>query len=139
MQNRFTAASQHRFQEVTIQTKLNLLACDAGRIAGLSISADPQIAQLVPDQPIFVIRARDLELLETLQDQLPRPLSGTWINRGTGSPLRRSTIAMLLRTLGCVRALNPSVQQLQHHAGLRLVFASTTDRQAFARVWRAAS
>lgn len=101
--------------------------------------AGARFAQPVPDQPIFVIRARELSLLETFQDRLPRPLFGTWINRGTGRPLRQSSIAMLLRTLDSDRNLTPSAQQLQQCAGLRLVFASTTDRHHFARAWKAAA
>lgn len=111
----------------------------AGRLAGLGLPAEPRFALPVPEQPIFVVRARDLSLLETFQDRLPRPLFGTWINRGTGRPLRQSSIAMLLRTLNSDRTLTPSAQQLQQCAGLRLVFASTTDRHHFARAWKAAA
>lgn len=111
----------------------------AGKIAGLDVPAGTHFAQPVPDQPIFVIRACDLKLLETFQGQLPRPLFGTWINRGTGRPLRQSSVAMLLRTLNSDRTLTPSAQQLQLCAGLRLVFASTTDRHLFTRAWQTAA
>ena len=93
------------------------------------------IARKVPEPAAFVIRALDLIQIGAVPKGLPQPLGAEWINRGTGQPLRTTTIAMLLRTLPCRAELSTSALRLQEVAGLRIAFASTEDRHRFARGW----
>lgn len=93
------------------------------------------IAREVPEPAAFVIRALDLIQIGAGPKGLPQPLGAEWINRGTGKPLRATTIAMLLRTLPLRAELSPSALRLHDVAGLRLAFALTEDRHQFARGW----
>jgi hypothetical protein len=93
------------------------------------------IAREVPEPAAFVIRALDLIRVGAVPKDLPQPLGAEWINRGTGQPLRPTTIAMLLRTLPRRDELSPSALRLHEEAGLRLAFPSTEARHRFARGW----
>ena len=95
------------------------------------------IARAVPEPAAFVIRALDLIRIGTLPKGSPQPLGAEWINRGTGQPLRPTTVAMLLRTLPHPADLSPSAARLHEVAGLRLAFPSTEERHTFARHWLA--
>ncbi len=95
------------------------------------------IARAVAEPAAFVIRALDLVQVGALPKGLPQALGAEWINRGTGQPLRPTTIAMLLRTLPRSADLNPSAVRLQEVAGLRLAFPSLEERHTFARHWLA--
>lgn len=105
----------------------------------VSSPCDDRHARAVPDLPVFVIRAEDLGRLEGMAGTLPRPIGQAWINRGTGQHLRRQSVAMLLRTLAGNRTLSESVRRLHGNAGLQLTFASTSERNAFARAWQSAA
>jgi hypothetical protein len=104
---------------------------------GLLQPSAAAIAREVPEPAAFVIRALDLVRVGTVPKGLPQPLGAEWINRGTGQPLRASTVEMLLRTLPRRTELSPSAVLLHEVAGLRLAFPTIEDRQAFARGWRA--
>lgn len=78
----------------------------------------------------FVVKVDQLAILDGLRDA-PRPRSQEWIDRGTDGSLMNMSVEMLLRTLGNDRP-SPSVLRLRERAGLRLTFASTEDREAFA-------
>lgn len=93
------------------------------------------IAREVPEPAAFVIRALDLIQIDAVPEGMPLPLGAEWINRGTGQPLRATTVEMLLRTLSHRADLSPSAIRLHEVAGLRLAFPSTEARHRFARGW----
>lgn len=93
------------------------------------------IARAVPEPAAFVVRALDLAQAKALPSGLPRPIGADWINRGTGQPLRATTVAMLLRTLPRRQGLSASAEALHASTGLRLAFASPEARQRFAHAW----
>ena len=86
------------------------------------------------DEPFYVVRADQFPALYYLDHAHPRPRRVEWINRGTDSKLRPSTIDMLLRTLFREPG-SPSVKKLHQSAGLRAVFGSDSERDRFARVF----
>lgn len=79
----------------------------------------------------FVVPTEDLGALNHLSLDCPRPGGSEWINRGTDRPLRPSSVDTLLRTLHNEIA-SKSIIELQRSAGLRLSFASESERRAFA-------
>ena len=81
--------------------------------------------------PAYVIKPEELLALNYLDDDCPRPHDAEWINRGTDQKLKSSTIEMLQRTLFRDMA-PPSVVQLHRSAGLRVLFATESERNAFA-------
>lgn len=85
----------------------------------------------------YVIKAEDLRAINYLAPDHPRPRSVEWINRGTDQTMRPTTTAMLLRTL-YKPSRSASVQKLHDSAGLRVVFRSERDREAFALAFRKA-
>ncbi|WP_394726899.1 hypothetical protein [Altererythrobacter sp. GH1-8] len=85
----------------------------------------------------YVIKAEDLRAINYLAPDHPRPRSVEWINRGTDQTMRPTTTAMLMRTL-YKPTRSPSVQKLHDSAGLRVVFRSEQDREAFASAFRKA-
>lgn len=85
----------------------------------------------------YVIKAEDLRAINYLATDHPRPRSVEWINRGTDQTMRPTTTAMLLRTL-YKTTRSPSVQKLHDSAGLRVVFRTEKDREAFAAAFRKA-
>ena len=85
----------------------------------------------------FVIKAEELAALDFLNLDHPLPLTAEWINRGTDQKMRRTTIDQLLRTLP-QRDASPSVVRLQQSSGLRLEFATSRARDAFATAFAAA-
>lgn len=85
----------------------------------------------------YVIKAEDLRAINYLAPDHPRPRSVEWINRGTDQTMRPTTTAMLLRTL-YKQTRSPSVQKLHDSAGLRVVFRTEKDREAFANAFRKA-
>lgn len=87
--------------------------------------------------PAFVIKPEELLALNYLDDDCPRPHDAEWINRGTDQKLKASTIEMLQRTLFRDMA-PPSVVQLHRSSGLRVMFASENERNAFATSFAAA-
>lgn len=89
------------------------------------------------NHPAYVVKAKQLSALYYLDKGHPRPSKLEWINRGTNTKLRKSTVDMLLRTLFRDTA-TPSVKQLHDSAGLRAVFRSETERQRFAKAFAAA-
>ena len=95
------------------------------------------IARTVPEPAAFVVRALDLAHAKALPTGLPRPIGAEWINRGTGQPLRPTTVAMLLRTLPRRQGLSASAEALHASTGLRLAFASPEARHRFAHAWLA--
>ncbi|MDE2435374.1 MAG: hypothetical protein KGM49_03845, partial [Sphingomonadales bacterium] len=88
-------------------------------------------------EPVYVIKAEELPALNYLNPDHPRPLLTEWINRGTDQKMRRTTIDLLLRTID-EGATSPSVEKLHHTAGLRVIFATGHDRDAFATAFAAA-
>ena len=87
--------------------------------------------------PAFVIKPEELLALNFLDEDHPRPVDAEWINRGTDQKLKPSTVQMLQRTLFRDMA-PPSVVQLHRSAGLRVIFRTEQERQAFAAAFAAA-
>ena len=84
------------------------------------------------EDPFYVIKADHLPALYYLERAHPRPRRMEWINRGTNSVMRPSTVDMLLRTL-FRHPRSPSVRKLHESAGLRVTFGGDADRDRFAR------
>jgi hypothetical protein len=82
--------------------------------------------------PAFVIKVEDLFALNYLASDHPRPRMVEWINRGSDQRLKRSTIAMLTRTL-FGGANSDSVVRLHHSSGLRAIFGTENERNLFAK------
>lgn len=87
--------------------------------------------------PAYVIKPEELLALNYLDAGFPHPVQGEWINRGTDQKLKTSTVEMLQRTLFRDMA-PPSVVELHRSAGLRVIFSSEEDRNAFAAAFHAA-
>lgn len=86
---------------------------------------------------VFVIKPLELTALNYLEGSRPVPVSIQWINRGTDQVLKRTSVDTLLRTL-FLDMVSPSVVRLQRAAGLRAIFNSDSDRDAFAAALRSA-
>lgn len=95
------------------------------------------MAQGEPARPAYVIKAEDLASVNYLADDHPRPVAVEWINRGTDQLLRPTTRDMLLRTLFQPVA-TPSIARLHESSGLRVVFRSGIEREAFATAFEVA-
>ncbi len=87
--------------------------------------------------PTFVIKTEQLAGLNYLASNHPRPQQVEWINRGTDQKLRRSSVDMLLRTMGHDIA-SPSVVRLHRTSGLRLIFKTEKQRSQFSTAFEAA-
>lgn len=87
--------------------------------------------------PAFVIKPDEIAALNYLSTDHPSPKSLEWINRASDKKLRRSSIDMLLRTLHR-DVTSPSVVRLHQESGLRVLFRSERDRNAFAKAFAAA-
>lgn len=85
----------------------------------------------------YVIKAEELPALNYLDPDHPRPLLTEWINRGTDQKMRRTSIDLLLRTL-TEDSHSPSVERLHQTSGLRAIFATSRDRDAFANAFAGA-
>jgi len=85
--------------------------------------------------PAYVIKPEELLALNYLDPDFPRPVQGEWINRGTDQKLKTSTVEMLQRTLFRDMA-PPSVVELHRSAGLRVMFRTDEDRNAFAAAFQ---
>ena len=82
----------------------------------------------------FVIKPEEIAALNYLSSNHPRPQTVEWINRSMDRKLRQSSVDMLLRTLH--RDISsPSVVKLHRDSGLRVVFTSERDRNAFSRLF----
>ncbi len=88
-------------------------------------------------EPAYVIKAEELSALNYLDPDHPRPLLTEWINRGTDQKMRRTSIDLLLRTL-TEDSTSPSVVRLHQTSGLRVIFATDKDRDAFATAFAGA-
>lgn len=88
-------------------------------------------------RPAYVIKAEELAAVNYLAEDHPRPLAVEWINRGTDQVLRPTTRDMLLRTL-FQPVETPSVAKLHESSGLRVVFRTDSEREAFASAFEAA-
>lgn len=88
-------------------------------------------------EPAYVIKAEELPALNYLDPDHPRPLLTEWINRGTDQKMRRTSIDLLLRTLTEDTA-SPSVLRLHQTSGLRAIFSTEKDRDAFANAFAGA-
>jgi hypothetical protein len=87
--------------------------------------------------PTFVIKALELHALKHLPENFPRPQGLEWINRGRNTRLKRTSVEMLVRTL--FRGIGTaSVNRLHEEAGLRVIFRTDEDRQAFAKLFKSA-
>ncbi|MDE2561334.1 MAG: hypothetical protein KGL48_03725 [Sphingomonadales bacterium] len=85
----------------------------------------------------YVIKVEELPILNQLEANHPRPCKVEWINRGTDQRLRKSSIDVLMRTLFQDMA-SPSVVRLHRSSGLRVIFASSKEREAFAAAFEIA-
>lgn len=85
----------------------------------------------------YVIKVAELSVLNHLASNHPRPRHVEWINRGTDQKLRRSSIDMLMRTL-FQDVASPSVVQLHRSSGLRTIFGTAKERDAFAATFEKA-
>ncbi|MGX7953481.1 hypothetical protein ACWPM1_13090 [Tsuneonella sp. HG249] len=90
------------------------------------------MAAAVSSIEAFVLKAEELPALNYLPKGSPRPLDLVWINRGTNQELRPTTVQMLLRTL-FQNPGSPSINKLHRSSGLRAIFRTARDREAFAR------
>ena len=81
-------------------------------------------------EPAFVIKAQEIVAINYLASDHPRPRRVEWINRGTNQVMRPTTTQMLLRTL-FQDVDTPSIQKLRETSGLRVVFRSEREREAF--------
>lgn len=81
-------------------------------------------------EPAFVIKAEEIQAINYLASDHPRPRRVEWINRGTNQVMRPTTTQMLLRTL-FQDVDTPSVQKLRETSGLRVVFRSEHERELF--------
>ncbi|WP_100867257.1 hypothetical protein [Novosphingobium kunmingense] len=88
-------------------------------------------------EPAYVIKAEEISALNYLDPDHPRPLLTEWINRGTDQKMRRTSIDLLLRTLTEDNA-SPSVLRLHQTSGLRAIFATQKERDAFATAFAGA-
>lgn len=84
----------------------------------------------------YVIRADDIDLLNHLPAERPKPVASEWINRGTDQRLRPTTVHMLLRTLHLNSRHSDSVERLRRSAGLRMHFQSWEEQNRFAALFR---
>lgn len=80
----------------------------------------------------YVVRADELSALNYLPSNHPRPISATWINRGTNRLLRKQSVDLLLRTL-FADILSESVVKLHRSSGLRVEFRTEADVRQFGR------
>ncbi|MFC0588191.1 hypothetical protein ACFFF7_02065 [Novosphingobium aquiterrae] len=85
----------------------------------------------------YVIKAEEISALNYLDPDHPRPLLTEWINRGTDQKMRRTSIDLLLRTM-TEDSPSPSVARLHQSSGLRVIFATAKDRDAFANAFAGA-
>lgn len=84
--------------------------------------------------PAFVIKPEEIAALNYLTPHHPRPQTLEWISRSKDRQLRQSSVEMLLRTLH--RDISsPSVVKLHRDSGLRVVFKTEKDRNAFAQAF----
>lgn len=81
-----------------------------------------------------MLKADELAALNYIRRDHPRPVSLTWINRGTDKEMRPTTVQMLLRTL-FKPTRSRSVRQLHESSGLRASFESAKDRELFAKAY----
>ncbi len=85
----------------------------------------------------FVVKPDQLNALNYLHDDCPKPEEVEWINRATDKCLRQSSVDQLLRTLYHDN-LSDSVARLKDNSGLRAIFASAKDRNGFVGGFREA-
>jgi len=79
----------------------------------------------------FVVKPDQINALNYLGDDCPKPEEVEWINRATDQLLRPSSVDQLLRTL-YKDNLSESVARLKNSAGLRAIFSSERERNSFA-------
>lgn len=90
--------------------------------------------QQVPPELCFVIKAEEILALNYLPPRFPRPRKIEWINRATDRQLSPSTLEQLMRTYHREDP-SPSVAELKHVAGVRAIFETAADRNAFASLF----
>lgn len=95
------------------------------------------MGQETHSEPAYVIKAEELPALNYLDPDHPRPLLTEWINRGTDQKMRRTSIDLLLRTL-TEDSHSPSVERLHQTSGLRAIFSTERERDAFANAFSGA-
>lgn len=88
----------------------------------------------VPPELFFVIKAEEILALNYLPPRFPRPCQIEWINRATDRQLSPSTLEQLMRTYHREDP-SPSVAELKHVAGVRAIFETPTNRNAFASLF----
>ena len=89
------------------------------------------------DLTVFVVKTEDLRVLDQLIPDEPEPDSIDWINRATNQTMRKTSIQLLLRTLGETE-VSPSIVRLRETAGMRFHFVTESDRDRFAALFKRA-
>jgi hypothetical protein len=90
-----------------------------------------------PPVHFYIVKSEDIPVLNYLRPGHPKPSEVMWINRATDQEMRRTSVDQFLRTL-FKDGLSESATRLHQETGLRLVFASEADRNAFATCFRQA-
>lgn len=85
----------------------------------------------------FIVKTEDLPVLDQLIPDEPQPISIDWVNRGTDQKMRKTSVQLLLRTLG-ETDVSPSILRLRETSGMRFHFATEFDRDRFAAAFRQA-
>lgn len=85
----------------------------------------------------FVVKTEDLRVLDQLIPDEPQPVSIDWINRATNQKMRKTSVQLLLRTLG-ETDVSPSIVRLRTTSGMRFHFRNEFDRDRFSVAFRQA-
>jgi hypothetical protein len=89
------------------------------------------------DLAVFVVKTADLPVLDQVIPDEPQPISIDWINRATNQKMRKTSVQLLLRTLGETE-VSPSIVRLRETSGMRFHFRNESDRDRFAAVFKRA-
>lgn len=85
----------------------------------------------------YVVKSEQINALNYLGDDCPKPEQLEWINRATDQNLRPTSVNQLLRTL-YRDEVSESVAKLKDTTGLRAIFSSESSRNDFASKFRGA-
>lgn len=85
----------------------------------------------------FVVKTEDLRILDQLIPDEPQPISIDWINRATNQKMRKTSVQLLLRTLG-EADVSESIHRLRGTSGMRFHFRNEFDRDRFSFAFRQA-
>lgn len=85
----------------------------------------------------FVVKTEDLRVLDQLIPDEPQPIAIDWINRATNQKMRKTSVQLLLRTLG-ETDVSPSIARLRETSGMRFHFRTEFDRDRFSVAFRRA-